>query len=249
MDDDLVAPLTGYVMGGIRPCRDCTKPVRPSVVAMALRVPIEPWPVPADTVPPQLWAHAWHWDNHRTGWSEHHGRTCTTPTYLAHFCGENQPAREGDSMTQFGTPKPPGDHVSADELQGHPLLIKVTEIVRGMVTSNGTADAVRCEVVVLDTGAKHDDALLFGKVLVTQFEAGVTYLGSIGKGVAQPGKSAPWLFTDGQGDPAALQLATGYLAHVASTGPAAAPAAAPAFVPPQAAPAAAPAAAGAPPWA
>jgi hypothetical protein len=151
----------------------------------------------------------------------------------------------------FGTARPPGEGASNADLQGKLLLITVTEKKVGFATNAGVTDVVVADVVDLTGGEEHPDNFLFGKVLFGQFEVGVTYLGTIGKGVAKPGQSAPWLFTGAETDPAAVATAQQYLAYKATQASAAAPAAAPAPAAPAASPfgGGAPAAGGAAPWA
>lgn len=162
-------------------------------------------------------------------------------------------------MPALGTPKASGDLVDQHALKNRLLLITVTEIVRGMVTkatkAGETTDAVRCDIVALDNGDEHSDALLFGKMLVSSFDAGVTYLGQLTKVDGKTeGRDHPWLFEGLETDPASVAAAQGYYAYKATKAiatPVAAAPAAPAPAPVAAAPvAAAPAAApAAPPWA
>jgi hypothetical protein len=254
-----------FRLGPTRPCGHCGSPVRQAWWKGArpeLLLYVEGPHDPAGVHPHWL---AWWWNDRRPLQdriarhdTEHLARgdllflmhPCEDPAYRPAPTAPPPNRKASPRMTTFGTPAPPGEGVKNDELVGHLLLITVTEKKTGVVTSNGPADVVVADVVELDTGAEHIGNFLFGRVLFGQLAAGVTYLGRIEKGVQQPGKSAPWIFTTAHEDPAAVQTAQQYLAYKASSAPApaAAPAAppAPSFPPAQAA---APATAAAPPWA
>lgn len=86
------------------------------------------------------------------------------------------------------------------ENEGALLMITPTDFKEDISTSYGTSSAVEATVVVLDgpnAGDKIDDALLFPKVLQGQLKkyigTGQVALGRLGKGVAKPGQSAPWM--------------------------------------------------------
>lgn len=255
-----------YRLGPAHACEHCGRSIRqawwkgarPECV-LDVEGPIDPAGVS------QRWM-AWWWDDRRpladridTHDSEHLARgdllfvmhPCELPAHRPTAQPPAPPIRRAPphmSTPQFGTPAPPGEGARNDDLVGHLLLITVTEKKTGLATSAGVADVVVADVVELDTGNEHPGNFLFGKVLFGQLSVGVTYLGKIEKGTAQPGKSAPWVFTTLHEDPAAFQSATQYLAYKASQ-VAAAPAPVPAAAPAPAFPPAATAAAAAPPWA
>ena len=260
-DGDWVARYTrGGVLRAARPCRRCGQSVRLAVTD-GIPLHVEPLPLPAAGVRSSWPAFWWHdtWgltdrvpvgDDRRTAAGEllYVLHPCDHPTPTA------PPTRERETRVTaptFGTPRPPGDGVKNEDLQGKLLLIKVTEKKTGVATSSGAADVVVADIADLTGGEEHLGNFLFGKVLFGQFEVGVTYLGYIGKGVAQPGKSAPWLFTGAETDPAAVAQATQYLNYKASQAPAPAPTPAPAAAPAASPfpPAAAAAPAAAAPWA
>lgn len=225
-----------YRLGPSHPCQHCGRAVRqawwkggrPEVV-LDLEGPLDPAGVHFHWL-------AWWWDDRRplqdrvAGYDgEHLARgdllfvmhPCEDPAYRPLPAGPAQPTREAPPhMTTFGTPATPGEGVKNDELMGHLLLIAVTEKKTGVVTTNGPADVVVADVVELDTGAEHPGNFLFGRVLFGQLSAGVTYLGRIEKGVQQPGKSAPWIFTSAHEDAAAVLTAQQYLAYKAAQTPA-----------------------------
>lgn len=77
---------------------------------------------------------------------------------------------------------------------GHLLLISPLSVETGVSTVHGPSDAIRADVVDLDTGDEYTDILLFPKVLQGQLRSkvGSKVLGRLGQGVAKPGQSAPW---------------------------------------------------------
>ena len=80
------------------------------------------------------------------------------------------------------------------------LIIAQAPIGRETVTTqHGEAEvAIVSKLHNVDTGEVFDDAWFFGKVMVPQLTTGADgdILGRIGKGEAQPGKSAPWTLED-----------------------------------------------------
>ncbi len=105
-----------------------------------------------------------------------------------------------------------GDKVDLRELNGALLYVNVRELVKDIDTAHGKADAVKCDVAVLDGGKKgstYDETLIFPKVLVSQLApaagtADTVVVGRLGQGLAKPGKSAPWVLNA----PTADDLAT-----------------------------------------
>lgn len=101
----------------------------------------------------------------------------------------------------FATPATPSGGLDFKELNGSLLLIDVTgveEHVPTVHTKPGEkSPAVRGDVVILDgpkAGERHEDTLIFPKVLQSQLKTrvGQKVLGRLGQGVAKPGQSAPW---------------------------------------------------------
>ena len=266
-----IAPAYGDRRGPLRTCRHCGTPVRTAEKNARVRTafPVE-GPIPPAQVTSKTWpAYWWH---PRHGWvgrlAKYDHRHQDQELFVLHPCADHrhrpQPvtpdAPEGTppamTLPTFGTPKPPGSSgPSSEELAGKLLLLNVLAIETGIDTAHGTASAVRCTVVELDTGVEHDDALLFSRTLTQQLVAGTMYLGTLTKDAIGNGKTA-WHFHSAADDAAAVAKAQQYLTYKASQAQAAAPTGA--FVP-QAAPAAAPpapayapppaAGVAAPPWA
>jgi hypothetical protein len=103
-------------------------------------------------------------------------------------------------MTDYALPAT-ATGIDLNEINGALLLITVHKQEFGVQTSFGAQDPIRADVVVLDganKGTKHDDTLLFPKVLQGQLKSsagGKRVLGRLGKGEAKPGQSAPWKLT------------------------------------------------------
>jgi len=249
-----VAPIYGDRLGIPRPCRwGCGQNTRQAWEKGRIEIVIDV----DGPIPPEQVSHEWPalWWHPRRGWSSRSKNSIADGRllFVMHPCESrayrptvtDAPSTEKEprmTAPTFGTPGTPGEGVGNDELMGKLLLITVTEKRLGIVTTAGVTDCLATDIVDLESGAVHTDNLLFGKVLFGQLKPGTTYLGRIGKGVAQPGKSAPWLFTGAEEDPAAVATATQYLTYKAANTGAPAPApATPAFVPP--------ADAATPPWA
>lgn len=117
---------------------------------------------------------------------------------------------------QFDGPGSSSGVVWAD-LENRLLLITPHEKDVVINTSYGESTAVRADVVVLDgpdSPEEHLDTLVFPRVLQGQIKSnagtGRMNLGRLGKGIAKPGQSAPWML----GDPtdADKSVARAYLA-------------------------------------
>ncbi|MEU8186044.1 hypothetical protein [Micromonospora carbonacea] len=83
------------------------------------------------------------------------------------------------------------------------LLITPTGTQDGINTAFGPADATVVDLVVLDgpsAGQEHPGVLVFQKALQGQLRpkvgTGRMVLGRLGRGVAKPGQSAPWILGD-----------------------------------------------------
>lgn len=112
------------------------------------------------------------------------------------------------------------------DLDGLLLLIEPLSEEHGIPTVHGEAKAVRANVTVLDgpaAGERHDDTLIFPKILQSQVrpKIGEKVLGRLGQGNKKPGQSAPWILQEAT--PADVQIGVNWLAQ--SARPAAAQAA------------------------
>jgi hypothetical protein len=97
----------------------------------------------------------------------------------------------------------PTEQTRITDYEGRLLLVKALEVETGIRTAFGDADATICDIAVLDgdhAGTQHKGLMLFQKALRAQLADRVgtprMLLGRLGKGVAKPGQSPPWLFTD-----------------------------------------------------
>jgi hypothetical protein len=98
---------------------------------------------------------------------------------------------------KVGAPNPTTGFVKDDH--GDHLLAFVEPRAEEASTSFGESTAARCSFVVcLDDRSVTADVLLFGSVIVprvTGTESEIV-VGRLGKGLAKPGRSAPWLLDD-----------------------------------------------------
>jgi hypothetical protein len=97
----------------------------------------------------------------------------------------------------------PSSGVKVTEFENCLLLLTPTEHREGINTSFGAADAVVTDLAVLDgrdAGQIHHGVLVFQKALQGQLRpkvgTGRMVLGRLGRGVAKPGQSAPWILGD-----------------------------------------------------
>lgn len=97
----------------------------------------------------------------------------------------------------------PASGVKVTEFEGALLLLKPTEYREGISTAFGDADAVVCDLTVLDgpkAGQEHPGTLIFQRALQGQLRpkvgTGRMVLGRLGRGVAKAGQSAPWILGD-----------------------------------------------------
>ena len=116
-----------------------------------------------------------------------------------------------------------GDKLDLSTVNGNLLYITVKERKVAIETSFGTADAIICDVAVLDgphKSAVFVDTFVFPKVLAGQLAAFVgkddpIVVGRLGQGLAKPGKSAPWVLNaPTQAD---IDVATKYAAYAATS--------------------------------
>jgi len=102
-------------------------------------------------------------------------------------------------------------------LVGSLLLIDVGSLEVGIVTQYGSADAVRCDVTVLENpnvgpagqGAVYENVLAWGTVLITQLtpRQGSKVCARLAYGTAKAGRSAPYILTDPTDEEKAIALA------------------------------------------
>ena len=99
----------------------------------------------------------------------------------------------------------PGSSVGVqwDQLNGRLLLITPLTAEKDIKTTNGPADAIRANLVVLDgpNGVEEfRDTLIFPKVVQSQVRGNIgtgrANLGRLGQGNKKPGQSPPWRLTD-----------------------------------------------------
>jgi hypothetical protein len=98
----------------------------------------------------------------------------------------------------FDAPPLPGGGIKWDALNGALLLVRPTAVEEKVKTSLGEKDAVVADVTVIDgddAGEEFADALIFPLVLQGQLRRSIgrQILGRLGKGLARPGQSAPWV--------------------------------------------------------
>lgn len=120
----------------------------------------------------------------------------------------------------LNNPAPPGAGMSLEEHLGALVLIDVLGVETDITTQYGKADAVRANVAVIDgagAGSEYPDTLIFPRVLQGQLKRsmGQKVIGRIGKGVAKPGQSAPWILTDASADD--IKAGEAFLARSAPT--------------------------------
>lgn len=118
-----------------------------------------------------------------------------------------QPPRpQGNLSDMFARGSKAGDGAKIKDDMGAAVLVRPTEFIQGMKTSQGLADCVRADWVVLDgpnQGAVRKDSLVFNQVLISSLKdlpgtATPFLVGVVGMGEAKGGKSAPLLFLDPQ---------------------------------------------------
>jgi hypothetical protein len=125
---------------------------------------------------------------------------------------------------EYSAPAAPGgDKFPLADLNGSLLRITVTKEEKAVQTAFGLSDPVRCDVVVLDgehKGEIYSDTLLFPKVLASQLRSFVgkaPVVARLGRGVAKPGQSAPWVLSAAsEGD---YETARKYDAYIATQAP------------------------------
>jgi hypothetical protein len=104
-------------------------------------------------------------------------------------------------MTTFSAPAAPGatgDKFDISKHNGALLLIDVNGLMTQVETVHGPADAITCNIAVLDgdhKGDEYDDTLIFPRVIVGQLKGsiGKQVLARLGQGDKKPGKNPPWI--------------------------------------------------------
>jgi hypothetical protein len=112
-----------------------------------------------------------------------------------------------------------GDSIKPADVEGHLLVVEPIEYIASMATSFGDTDAVRINVHDINAQATYESVLWFSGGLVGSLKGrvGQKVLGTMGKGTAKPGMSAPWILQDASGNDKAVAAATAYLTgHVAA---------------------------------
>jgi len=94
-----------------------------------------------------------------------------------------------------------GDRLDWSTLVGSLLLLDVGSLEVDIQTQYGSADAVRCDVWVLDGPLAHtgwENTLAWGTVLITQLSPrqGQKVCARLAYGTAKAGRSAPYILTD-----------------------------------------------------
>ena len=118
-------------------------------------------------------------------------------------------------MSMFSAPTlGGGDKLPVADINGHFVIVHVTSYEENITTVNGPANAVRVNVADLSTGTHHLDVMWFPKVIVGSLrgQIGKTILAKVAQGVAQPGKSAPWILEDATGDTNVVAAAEKWMA-------------------------------------
>jgi hypothetical protein len=117
-------------------------------------------------------------------------------------------------MSMFVSPSAAnGDTIKPADVEGHLLVVEPIEYIASMATSFGDTDAVRINVHDINAQATYESVLWFSGGLVGSLKGrvGQKVLGTMGKGTAKPGMSAPWILQDASGNDKAVAAATAYL--------------------------------------
>lgn len=119
---------------------------------------------------------------------------------------------------QFAAPTQ-GQSLKPADVEGHLLVVEPAEFTAAVPTTFGESDAIRCTVHDVTDATTYEDILWFSTVLVTSLKSriGQKVLGVMGKGVAKPGQSAPWVLVDASGEQSAVTAATAYLESLSSS--------------------------------
>lgn len=112
-------------------------------------------------------------------------------------------------MEMFSAPSTPTTGVKVADLEGKLLVIEPTDFKTEIPTVHGVADAIQVNLLDVDSGTRHQDVLFFNVALKSALipKIGQKVLARIGKGVAKPGKSAPWILIDASTETGAVAKA------------------------------------------
>ncbi len=115
-------------------------------------------------------------------------------------------------MQQFADPAS-GDVVKPEDVLGHLLIVRPTELRPQVPTSFGATDAIVCDVADLDANTIATNVMWFPKVLVGSLTSNVgkLVLARMGQGQAKPGQSAPWILTPESSNPQSVERAQKFL--------------------------------------
>lgn len=131
------------------------------------------------------------------------------------------------SFEMFSAPSTQTSGVKVADLEGKLLVIEPTAYKEGIQTVHGIADAIQVNILDVDAGERHADVLFFNVALKSALKPkiGQKVLARVGKGVAKPGKSAPWILNDASGEAGAIAKAQAALGASQPAPTSAAPAA------------------------
>jgi hypothetical protein len=94
-----------------------------------------------------------------------------------------------------------GDPINWSDVAGSLVIVRPLSVEVGIPTVHGEASAVRADVTVVDgpqSGRTYGDVLVFPKMMQAQLKTkiGRSVLGRVGRGVAKPGQTAPWILEE-----------------------------------------------------
>ena len=118
--------------------------------------------------------------------------------------GQQAPAASSTSAAPTGPNlRPPtpvgGARWKAAEQQGLLHLFVTSGGVQQVDTMHGVSDVVHCDHIIAFTpegAVRWERQAVFGAVLTQQLALGGQIVGTVGQGVAQQGRSAPWMVLD-----------------------------------------------------
>ena len=102
-----------------------------------------------------------------------------------------------------------GDAMTMEDHLDHLLVVEVLSLETNITTKYGPADAIKANVLDVNTGQVYRETLLWGKFLVStlQRSIGEKLLGVLVLGEAKPGQSAPYKLQDASGEAKAVKKA------------------------------------------
>ena len=116
-------------------------------------------------------------------------------------------------MSMFASPGSAGGGWAIADAENHLVVVDVHSHEQNIPTSLGDRDAIKATVHDITEQDTFEDVLIFPKVLVGSLKnrVGQKVLGTIGKGVAKPNQSPPWVLFDAATDKKSVDAATAYL--------------------------------------